>query len=479
MNSFIIIIVTAAFAFLNKPLDAGTTTTVCDYNVCECNNNSVSCTKKFPLEPPFAIPNDTTTVHFVDVLIDVLNNNTFTGGELQKITWVSSNITMVEPLHIYKLKYLDLSRNNIFKLLDGTFDYCPQLEYVDLSNNQLRILSDDLFTRNKMLQTLKIEKNIFYSISERLFRETNNLKHLSIGNPYLTILAENAMANLDKLEFLSIENSSIENLNKSSFGEHKYLNSILLNNCIHLTKIDNNLISSAPNIEFIELNNCSKIDFLPPNIVSLKKLKRLQLFETEIQPNCHNGWFSNWLNKTNSVIGYKKDTHFIETINKLLCPAKIYYTSNSITLQLTKKGIIDCMAFGNPLPSITWLVPGGLTFHANKEADTNLTNHPSAHNWDLNQIDSQSLLINKNGSLHILRMLRTNIGNYTCYVSNIYGNDSKTLEVHLDSEVFFNIKINALILGISSALGFLMLTILCCAFKLLLIRLVSSMNNNT
>lgn len=473
MNYFIIVIVTAAFAFLNKPLDAGTTI-VCDLDVCKCNNNNVSCIK-YSLGPPFIIPNDTTTVHFVDVLIDVLNNNTFTGGELQKITWVSSNITIVEPLHIYKLKYIDLSRNNIVKLLDGTFDYCPQLEYVDLSDNQLRILSDDLFTQNKMLQTVKIEKNIFYSISEHLFKETNNLKHLSIGNPYLSIIDKKAMANLDKLEFLSIENSLIENL-KSSFGEHKYLNSILLNNCTHLTEIDNNLISSAPNIEFIELNNCSKINFLPPNIVSLKKLKHLQMFETKIQPNCHNGWFNNWLNKTNSVVGFK-DTNFIETINKLLCPAKIYYISNSITLQLTKKGIIDCMAFGNPLPSITWLVPGGLTFHTNKEADTNITDHPSAHNWDLNQINSQSLLLNKNGSLHILRMLRTNIGNYTCYVSNKYGSDSKTIEVHLDSEVFFNIKINALLLGITSALGFLMLTILCCAFKLLLIRLVSSINN--
>lgn len=475
MNSFIIIIVTAAFAFLNKPLDAGTTT-VCDLNECECNNIVVSCTK-FSLGPPFAIPNDTTTIQFVDVFINVLNNNTFTGGKLQKITWVSSNITMVEPLHIYELKYLDLSRNNILKILDQTFDYCPQLEYVDLSDNQLSILSDDLFTQNKMLQTVKIENNIFFSISEHLFKETSNIKHLSVGNPYLSIIATKAMANLDKLEFLSIENSLIENLNKSSFGEHKYLYSILLNNCIHLTEIDNNLISSAPNIEFIELNNCSKIGFLPPNIVSLKKLKRLQMFKTEIEPNCHNGWFSNWLNKTNSVVGYKEDIHFIETINNLKCPAKIYYISNSITLQLTKKGIIDCMAFGNPLPSITWLVPGGLTFHVNKEADTNITNHPGAHNWDLDQIDSQSLLINKNGSLHILRMLRTNIGNYTCYVSNKYGNDSKTIEVHLDSQVFFNIKINALLLGITSALGFLMLTILCCAFKLLLIRLVLSMNN--
>jgi len=68
-------------------------------------------------------------------------------------------------------------------------------------------------------------------------------------------------------------------------------------------------------------------------------------------------------------------------------------------------------------------------------------------------------------------MLRANVGNYTCYVSNKYGNDSETVKVHLDSSVFFNIKINALLLGITSALGFLILTILCCALKLLLIRL--------
>jgi len=276
---------------------------------------------------------------------------------------------------------------------------------------------------------------------------------------------------LDKLEYLNIENSGIQNLNKSSFGEHKYLNSLLLNNCTHLLTIDDDFISSAPNIQIIELNNCGTINLLPPSIVSLENLKHLLMYETEIQPNCNNGWFSQWFNETTTVFGYKKYIQFIDSINKLNCPAKIYYTSGSITLQLTKRGIIDCKAYGNPLPAVTWLVPGRLTFHENKEADTKISFHPNTHDWDLREISSQSLLINQNGSLQIVRMLRTNIGNYTCYVSNQYGNDSKTVEVHLDSRVFFNIKINALLLGITSALGFLMLTILCCAFKLLLIRL--------
>lgn len=466
MDSFTIILATIIFNKLTNALDAAT---LCD-NSCKCVNNTVSCIQ-IQQEVPFVLLYDTQIVHFVDVSIEMLNNNTFANGKLQNITWVESKIKFVEILYHSDLKYLDLSRNNIFQLSNDTFHNCPRLEYIDLSNNQLSILPDNLFLQTKLLETVNIENNIFNSISENLFKHTINLKNLIMGNPILSILAQNALTKLDKLEYLSIENSGIRNLNQSSFGEHIYLHRILLNNSTQLSSIDNNFISSLSNIKTIELNNCGTINFLPPSIVSLKNLQQLQMFNTQVQPNCHNGWFSQWFNnETTTVVGYQNNQHFIKTLNEIDCPPKIYYTNSPITLQLTKKGIIDCMAYGNPLPAITWLVPGGLTFHENKQADVNISNHPNVHNWDLNQIVSQSLLTNRNGSLHILRMLRTHIGNYTCYVSNQFGNDSEVVAVHLDSGVFFSIKINALLLGISSAIGFLMLTILCCALKLLLIR---------
>lgn len=456
---------------LGTTVTAAITTTICQSGAdCECADDFVSC-KKFVQDAPIGLPDNTTTVHFVDVLIKIFNNDTLsTGGRLRSVTWVSSNITSVDVLYFNELKHLDLSRNIISRLADSAFDHCPRLEYVDLSDNRLSTLSDTLFVNTKFLETVKIQNNIFHLIPENLFKESNNLRYLSVGNPNLSEIAKNAMTNLVKLQFLSIENSGIESINRSSFGKHTHLNTILLNNCIRLSTIDNELISLTPDITTIELNNCKTINFLPPSIVSLKNLKHLQLLDTEILPNCHNGWFGQWLNDTTTVVSNQNFTHFIEAINKLNCPARIYHISNSITLQLTKSGIIDCMAFGNPRPAITWLVPGGLTFHENKEADINITHHPKSHNWDLNKIDNQSILSHQNGSLHITRMLRNNIGKYTCYASNKYGNDSKTIEIHLDSEVFFNIKINALLMGITSALGFLMLTIMCWAFKLLLIR---------
>lgn len=443
-------------------------TTVCESGECQCDNVNVTCTKLLR-DPPFVLPDRTTVVHFVDVVkIDVIDNSTFTNDKLQSITWVSSDIKIVKNIGFNDLRYLDLSRNRISQISDDAFYNCPRLEYVDLSENQLTILQDSLFSQMTVLETIKLENNIFHLIPEKLFQETVNLKNISIGNPNLSTIANNALSNLNKLECLKIENSGIKNLNKSSFGEHDYLKSLFLSNSTNLTSIDNEIFSSAPNIEIIKLNNCGTINFLPSTIVSLNSLKQLQMFETKIQPNCQNGWFGQWLNQTTVVMGYEGD---IEN-NNLNCPAKIYHTSGSITLQLYKKGIIDCMAFGNPLPAITWLVPGGLTFHENKEADLNISQHPSTHNWEFNEIISQSVFTNKNGSLKIVRMLRTNVGNYTCYASNRYGNDSQIVEVHLDSGIFFNIKINALILGVTSALGFLMLTILCCALKLLLIRSV-------
>lgn len=437
-------------------------------NICINDNNC----RKFLQEPPYTLPINTTTVHFEDVPIAILNN-TFTNKNIQSITWISSNITSVAAVNYSDLQYLNLSNNNIEEIYEDAFEQCYKLEYIDLSENKLSVLSDKLFQHTILLEYINLKNNFLYSISEHLFKETSNLKNISLGNHNLSILAVNALSNLDKLEYLSIENSGIKSLNKSTFGQHNHLKSILLNNCTHLTTIENDLLSSIPNIEIIELNNCGFIHFLPHSIAFLKNLRRLEMSKTQVQPNCHNGWFSQWNNNdTINDIGFENYNYFIKKTSQLKCPAKIYYISDSITLHLTKKGIINCKAFGNPLPAITWLVPSGLTFHENKEADDKISHHPNIHNWDLNRIDSQSLSIDKNGSLHILRMLRTSIGNYTCYVSNEYGNDSKVVEVHLDSGVFFSIKINALLLGIISALGFLGLTILCCSFKLLLIRLV-------
>uniref|UniRef100_A0A2S2NX76 Carboxypeptidase N subunit 2 n=1 Tax=Schizaphis graminum TaxID=13262 RepID=A0A2S2NX76_SCHGA len=469
MDSLTIILTTIILQKLTNVVES---ITVCNNDsACNCINNTVSCTM-LQQDGVFILPNGTEIVHFDNVPIKIVNNGTFTNGKLQKMTWVASKIELVEALNHNDLKYLDLSRNKIFKLSDDIFHNCPYLEYVDLSDNQLNILSDNLFLHTSSLRTINLEKNIFNSISKNLFKHTINLQNLSLGNPNLIFLDKNAMTNLYKLEYLSIENCGIRNLNQSSFGVHVYLYSILLNNCTHLTSIDNDFIGSSLNLRFIELNNCGTINSLPPSIVSLKNLQHLQMSNTQIQPNCQNGWFSQWFNnETTTVVGYEKYSNFKETLNEINCPPKIYYTNSPITLQLTKKGIINCMAYGNPLPAFTWLAPGGLTFHENKQADMDIAHHPNIHNWDLNQIVSQSLITDKNGSLHILRMLRTHIGNYTCYVSNKYGNSSNTVEVHLDSGVFFNIKINALLLGISSALGFLMLTILCCAFKLLLKRL--------
>lgn len=472
MNSFTIILTTIILSKLTNAV--GAVQTVCDNEkACKCINNTASC-MTLQQDGTIILPYGTEVVLFDDVPTVIINNSTFANGkQLREITWVASKIKLVEELYQNYLKYLDLSRNNIFKLSDDTFHNCPLLEYIDLSDNQLNILSDDLFSHASSLGTVNLEKNYFNSISENFFKYTINIKNLSIGNPNLSVLDKNSITNLYKLEYLSIENCGIRNLNQSSFGEHINLYSVKLNNCTHLTSIDNEFISSSPNIKIIELNDCGIIDSLPSNIVSLKNLQHLQMSNTLIQPNCQNGWFSQWFNnKTTTVVGYENYSHFIETLNEINCPPKIYYTNSPITLQLTKKGIINCMAYGNPEPSITWLVPGGLTFHENKQADINISHHPNVHNWDLNQIVSQSLLIHKNGSLNILRMLRTHIGNYTCYVSNKYGNSSQLVEVHLDSGVFFSIKINALLLGISSALGFLMLTILCCALKLLLVRLV-------
>jgi len=134
MDSLTIILTTIILHKLTNALDV--TATVCNNDMaCKCANNTVSCTT-LQQDGVFILPYDTEVVSFIDVPIAIVNNSTFENGKLlREITWVASKIKLVEALYHNDLKYLDLSRNNIFKLSDDTFHNCLHLEYIDLSDN--------------------------------------------------------------------------------------------------------------------------------------------------------------------------------------------------------------------------------------------------------------------------------------------------------------------------------------------------------
>ncbi|XP_050441155.1 peroxidasin homolog [Adelges cooleyi] len=413
--------------------------------MCECKNSTITCVDVLiENQQQFNMTEDITTVHFTRTPIETIKNKFFTSENLQNITWISSNIKKVESLDQKKLKYLDLSKNVINELSPDAFANCPQLEYIDLSNNRISYIPDNLFLETSMLKVLKLENNNFNAIPKHLF------------------------SNLENLEYLNVADSGLYNI---SFGPLKNLRSIIISNSNNLSTIEEDSFSSTPNIEVIEINNCNKLQTLPNTIASLKNLKKLHMANTKMEVNCYNGWFMQWVNETNVIEGFEGYSDFVTNINKLDCPPKIYYTTGPVVFQLTENGTIECKAYGNPYPAITWLAPGGRTFHENKETDKNFTDHPKVHDWENKPIYVPSIKTDLNGSMHISRVLRDNIGNYTCYVSNIHGHDSQVVVLRLDSSVFFNIKINAILLGLVSAIGFLMLTILCCAFKLLLIKM--------
>ncbi|XP_050540452.1 leucine-rich repeat and immunoglobulin-like domain-containing nogo receptor-interacting protein 2 [Daktulosphaira vitifoliae] len=446
--------------------------TICENNmVCNCNNFSITC-YKLSLQLPINIPNNITTIHFTEVYIShTINNQILKDDKLVNLTWSMSNITTVGPLNKSELIYLDLSYNLINNISSSFFVNIPRLQYLDLSNNHISSLSDNTFSSLNLIENINLENNLFQTLSQDIFKESVGLRYLSLGNFNLLTIPNGIFSNLENLEYLNIGNSGIQYI-QSSIGDLNNLKILNINNCINLTTIEEDFIDKKiPNIEVINMSNCSNIQNLPMGIASLKNLRELYMHGIQVPVNCYNGWFTKWYKETTVIKGYKNFSK-LSAIDNLDCPPKIYYISGSVTLKLTKNGKIVCKSFGHPKPAITWLIPGGLTYHENKENDRNISSHPKIHDWDMVSVNNnQQIFTDSDGYLNISRMIRNNIGNYTCYVSNIYGHDSQVIEVHLESEFFFNIKINALLLGILSAMGFLMLTILCCALKLLLKRL--------
>jgi hypothetical protein len=231
------------------------------HNTSFCNNNN-------------NISNETIKLQILHKkLLDICNNHSIN----------------VFNLDVYLINELNLSRKNIHKIDQDTFNgfvnllklnleinnlsrldenilssELLNLKELNLKNNKLNCIDSRLFLNLKKLEILYLKSNLINRIEMNSFVTLSRLLNLDLSFNCLKCIKCNLFQGLDHLEVLDLSNNDISEIEENSFQElSNYLVRLYLNNN-KLKKINSNDFKKLENLEVLDLA-LNKIDLIELN----------------------------------------------------------------------------------------------------------------------------------------------------------------------------------------------------------------------
>lgn len=353
------------------------------------------------------------------------------------------------------LKVFKLSSNSLISLEYMDFHNYVHLHEISLTQNRIEFIYPSTFAPLKLLQVLDLEGNGLYEIKDYYFANVSSLRVLILKNNPLHRIADQSFQNLYNLELLSLESCFLTSFKPplmKDLGRLQELN--LAHN--RLTGLDENM---RP--------------FLS------KFLTVVRLAGNSWQCDCKFRWFRLWLDDTSVNWNFPKSAPSCSTPeilrgvewgqlkhDQFTCSARILGNFSSQTvLQASPDDnlTIDCVVFGDPMPSISWLKSNG-----DRQDHGQNTTKPGRFFAPATYISS----------LRIFSVSRNDEGDYKCVAENPAGRSEVTFKVIVkvvtdDADVneswFFRRSSSAdVLLGIGVGFSVLIVTILVAALIFLL-----------
>ncbi|KPJ12130.1 Leucine-rich repeat and immunoglobulin-like domain-containing nogo receptor-interacting protein 2 [Papilio machaon] len=177
------------------------------------------------------------------------------GTELRNITWTDSTVQDLDQdlfLGLYKLEYIDLSRNEIQRAKDelfarlnnlvylnlsrnkiddiprSTFKFLDNLEILDVSHNHLHVIPFQVFGPLTRLKYLDISHNKIATFLDYFFKPNRQLKQLFLNNNSLVEITSKALVNLKELEILDLSANKLDYIPKSILDHFEHLTDLNL-----------------------------------------------------------------------------------------------------------------------------------------------------------------------------------------------------------------------------------------------------------
>ncbi|CEF60040.1 Leucine-rich repeat and Leucine-rich repeat,typical subtype and Leucine rich repeat 4-containing protein [Strongyloides ratti] len=164
-----------------------------------------------------------------------------------------------------KLKFIDLSFNEILDIPMDSFFGSKSLEHVMLSHNSISKLKVSTFI-DQQLSTLDVSWNMISNIDEGVFKN-NGVEFIDLSHNLLTEVPTKQLNNIKgSLKYLNLQYNKIEYLSKMDFSDFHNITHLYLSNN-NIKSIDENTFMSLTKLEVLDISN-NPITSWSPNALS-------------------------------------------------------------------------------------------------------------------------------------------------------------------------------------------------------------------
>ncbi|XP_014208588.1 uncharacterized protein LOC106639466 [Copidosoma floridanum] len=442
------------------------------------------------------------------------------GQSRLEVLWLANNRIAVLPFQAFEptrsLVRLDLSGNLLVSLPDHSFRPNRALRELRLSSNRLTRLPPQLFSGLVELRVLELDGNEIDHVPRGFFAELSKLEWLDLSDNPISQLSGSAFHGLHSLGWLNLggtglsslmvpglwlatprlrslllANTRIEVLREGELAHLGYLQSLEITDS-RLREIRPQALLDTPRLRSLSLRD-NQLSFLPTSLAQLTELRHIELQGNPWACDCRTFWFVRWaeehvphsaafrsgLRCEHDVAGSAVETE--QALSYLNCtPPTLLRVSPTQHWLIRGEVVLECEFGGNPLPSLTWVTPGLRVFHWNPDPSFPdvFVNHLRVHDYEGGprggsasvEDDDDRIRLLENGSLHIRRLLREDVGVYKCFAVNPIANATSHVTLLMDPISYYHIKIFSIIVGAASAAGFLLITLLVQLIRYILSR---------
>ncbi|XP_066285550.1 uncharacterized protein [Branchiostoma lanceolatum] len=295
----------------------------CPYS-CFCNTTMVECPDANLRRMPTSFPpqinklvmrgNALTTIDrqefervryvtWLDLSANNLTSDSFDKGRLAMLPFVkklnlssnmlSSYILAEQMPPSTKLEELDMSNNPLGNIRAGNFRLLGLLRKLHLNSVGMEELTSFSFMGLFSVQELHFANNRLKALPIKGFRFVGMVKKLVLrGNP-ITQLTDGSFLGMPQLTYLDMRSARLLNIQHNTFKYTPYLTELLLGGNKNLSYISSVTFSTMPNVQVLDLSDCS---FRSLSNDTLPQLPRLRAASLHNNPwHCDGGLC--WLKK--------------------------------------------------------------------------------------------------------------------------------------------------------------------------------------
>ncbi|XP_053685957.1 protein artichoke [Sabethes cyaneus] len=193
-------------------------------------------------------------------------------------------------LDLPALRMLDISGNQLTKIIKGSFQTTPQLRILGLSRNQLQSIDEGSLSGLSRLEILTLQDNRLIALHERSLTPLENLRELNLQGNRLEVLVDHLLDGNANLERFDASRNSIVDISAKAFRNSRSLQILDLSGN-KLRELPESL-SGLSELQEIDVSFNQLTELTPTVLASWRNLEELKVSNNRVN-QLHQGSLRN------------------------------------------------------------------------------------------------------------------------------------------------------------------------------------------